>query len=81
MFIDFSRLDANNDMNPQGTGLGLSICKRIIEEMGGDVEVKSQVGVGTSFIVTVFSTMIADQELYSKVFGQQKMANELLKSK
>jgi signal transduction histidine kinase len=33
--------------NRQGTGLGLSICKNIIEQMGGSVEVKSEVNVGT----------------------------------
>ncbi len=32
-----------------GTGLGLSICKGIIQGHGGRIEVKSQVGVGTTF--------------------------------
>ena len=41
LFIDFSKLDENSNRNKQGTGLGLSICKKIIEQMGGSVEVKS----------------------------------------
>jgi two-component system sensor histidine kinase/response regulator len=34
-----------------GTGLGLPICKRIVSEMGGSIEVQSQVDVGSTFRV------------------------------
>jgi signal transduction histidine kinase len=34
-----------------GTGLGLSICKQIVQGHGGRMEVKSKLGVGTSFCV------------------------------
>ncbi len=37
----------------KGTGLGLSICYGIIKKMGGDIEVESEVGLGTTFIVTL----------------------------
>lgn len=53
LFIDFSKLDENSQRNKQGTGLGLSICKRIIEQMGGSVDVKSQEGVGSEFIINL----------------------------
>ena len=35
----------------KGTGLGLSVCYGIIESMGGIMEVSSQIGVGTKFMV------------------------------
>jgi two-component system, NtrC family, sensor kinase len=38
---------------PDGTGLGLSITKNIVEQSGGRIEVKSQVHVGTKFIITL----------------------------
>ncbi len=37
----------------RGSGMGLYICKYIIELHGGDIRVKSQPGVGTSFLLTL----------------------------
>lgn len=48
-------MDANKEKNPHGRGLGLSICKMIVEKMGGTLRVKSSVGEGTSFFVTLFA--------------------------
>ncbi|MFF0830711.1 ATP-binding protein [Brevibacillus sp. NPDC003359] len=31
----------------KGTGIGLSVCKKLIEEMGGKIDIQSTVGVGT----------------------------------
>ncbi|KPL19412.1 MAG: hypothetical protein AMJ92_02935 [candidate division Zixibacteria bacterium SM23_81] len=38
-----------------GTGLGLSIAQRIVQNNGGELEVESQVGSGTTFIVSLFA--------------------------
>ena len=40
-------------MNFQGTGLGLSICKRMLEKMGGTVQVTSNEGIGTTFTIEI----------------------------
>lgn len=53
IFIDFMKVSEHNDINPDGTGLGLSICKMIVEKMRGKIDVKSQVGVGTTFSIIV----------------------------
>jgi len=37
----------------KGTGLGLSICYGIIKKMGGDIDVRSAVGAGTTFRVLI----------------------------
>ena len=51
--MNFSRLDEHESMNQHGTGLGLSICKSLIELMGGSVRVESQLGIGTTFIMSL----------------------------
>lgn len=53
LFIDFGRLAENENRNKSGTGLGLSICKQIIEKMGGSVDVKSEMNVGSQFIINL----------------------------
>ncbi|XYH97359.1 AAA family ATPase [Sorangium sp. So ce1128] len=37
----------------EGTGLGLAITRKLVERMGGRIEVKSQLGQGTVFTVTL----------------------------
>jgi len=37
----------------RGTGLGLAVCKRIIEEHGGEISVRSRPGMGAAFIISL----------------------------
>lgn len=37
----------------KGTGLGLALTKKLIEDHGGQIAVKSEVGVGTTFVITL----------------------------
>jgi signal transduction histidine kinase len=43
----------NRPADDVGTGLGLTVCKRAIEEVGGQIGVESEVGVGTTFTLTL----------------------------
>ena len=47
LFGMFSRLHDHVD----GSGIGLYVLKRIIQNSGGSIEVKSQLGEGSEFIV------------------------------
>jgi two-component system, OmpR family, sensor kinase len=45
-----------------GTGLGLAIVKELSEAMGGSVEVRSEAGVGTTFVVRLPSGQVREPE-------------------
>ena len=53
LFERFYRVDAGRSRDRGGTGLGLAIVKHIVEAMGGEVKVESDVGKGSRFVVEV----------------------------
>lgn len=48
---DFHQVDRSDHLKPSGTGLGLSISKRLVEMLGGRLEVESEFGKGSTFRV------------------------------
>jgi two-component system phosphate regulon sensor histidine kinase PhoR len=53
VFERFYRVDAGRSRDVGGTGLGLSIVRHMVEAMRGDVRVESEVGRGSTFVVTL----------------------------
>lgn len=51
LFGKFERLDAEKNATIEGTGLGLAITKKLISLMGGNINVQSQYGEGSIFVV------------------------------
>jgi signal transduction histidine kinase len=53
VFERFYRVDHGRSSDTGGTGLGLSIVRNVVNNHGGNVEVESQEGVGTTFTITL----------------------------
>lgn len=51
IFAPFHQIDTGLARKHEGTGLGLSICKKLLEMMGGSIEVESEWGKGSAFTV------------------------------
>lgn len=53
VFEKFARLDHDRSRPGGGTGLGLAITKSLVVRMGGSIRLESEVGVGSTFTVTL----------------------------
>ncbi len=61
LFQPFSQAEGNIARRFGGTGLGLTICRRLADMMGGSIEMVSELGKGTTMILTL-SLPIADPQ-------------------
>lgn len=75
IFEPYQQAETSIAANFGGTGLGLSLCKKLIESMGGVINVTSQVGKGTEF---EFHLLLQTQEVDNIV---EQNCYEILKEK
>ncbi len=53
IFDSFYQSEQGTSRRFNGTGIGLSICRKLLNLMNGDIQVKSEIGKGSEFIVTI----------------------------
>ena len=67
LFEAFTREQSATVSGIQGTGLGMAITKNIVDMMGGTIEVQSEVGRGTEFIVNLQFRLSNNPPKYGKI--------------
>ncbi len=77
VFDTFSREQSSTVSGIQGTGLGMAITKNIVEMMGGTIEVESEEGKGSKFIVTL-NVRLANQRIKYKPIPELQGARALV---
>jgi signal transduction histidine kinase/CheY-like chemotaxis protein len=76
IFDPFKQLDAKGRKQYVGSGLGLAIVKTLVEVMGGDVQVRSELTVGTCFEVWLpFPHRRCDEIEVSAIGGMGKSSS------
>ena len=65
IFDAFTREKSTTTSKINGTGLGMAIVKKYVDLLGGTIDVKSELGKGSTFIVTL-KYKIADENYYAK---------------
>jgi signal transduction histidine kinase/ActR/RegA family two-component response regulator len=62
LFKAFSQVDSSTTRKYGGTGLGLVICEKLVKLMGGNIEVESEHGKGTTFTFTIQTTGVREAD-------------------
>ncbi len=66
LFEAFTQEDESTTRKYGGTGLGLAICKNYCEMLGGSIEVKSELGEGTTFTIAIPSLVASRPAMTSE---------------
>ena len=79
LFHKFERLDVEKNTTTEGTGLGLAITKKLVELLGGKINVESTYGKGSMFIVTLPQKIASSKELETtaKNKNQEQIQNKV----
>lgn len=75
IFDSFNQAENSHDKRQLGTGLGLTIVKRLVQLQGGDVEVESEVNVGSKFSFTLEYKLAYTEEEAKQLSGVSSELN------
>ena len=81
IFESFSRERSTTTSGVSGTGLGMAIVKKYVDLLGGTIDVKSELGKGSTFIVTLKHKIAGEYYYVVEKNENRILDNEILKNK
>ena len=63
IFDRFYQVDGSSTREHEGTGIGLSLVKELVEIHGGQIDVKSEIGFGTEFIIFIPGNILTSDKI------------------
>ncbi|ACS78841.1 ATP-binding protein [Maridesulfovibrio salexigens] len=79
LFSPFIQLSEGYQRTHQGAGLGLSICKQLVELMGGNISIESELGIGTTVYLCIPFGLPASDKIAPVLADKTKTSNSKLK--
>lgn len=77
IFDIFSQVDSSLRRQAEGSGIGLFLSKSIIEMHGGRIYAKSQLGVGSEFIIEIPTRIIEDSKVAEVAISAERRIEKI----
>ncbi|CAM3769650.1 ATP-binding protein [Vibrio aquimaris] len=73
VFQEFTQADESITRKYGGTGLGLSICQSLVSMFGGRIQVSSELGQGSEFVVNIPTQIIEEKPLLNPLWEKKSV--------